>query len=322
MGIESEQLVFDYLSRVGDLAHATSMTAAQRARLVGDLRNYVDRTRAAEGSAWTTADVARVLARLGKPEQVVAASVGGASVPEPRAAYADADTASQPPPRSGRGAAPPHLAGIDELGPQESDPDWWRTDPRPYGEDTGTNLGGSVPGFTGGIELPEMLRPPGGAGPGPGDTKPLPAAVSDPTVPEPAAAGGRRRFLRALRRTAAADRVPRAGGFVELIAVALLVVGGVLGSLLPLALGWLAAYWSPRLTRTEAKSALFVPGLTVAGGLVWLWGRSDGRWGAPLGPGDDALQQALADTWPVMLRVAAFATALYVLWRARRPRPG
>lgn len=336
MGIESEQLVFDYLSRVGDLAHATSMTAAQRARLVGDLRTYVDRARATEGGAWTTADVGRVLARLGKPEEVVAASVGGASVPEPRAAQAGSDAASQPPPRSGRGAAPPHLAGMDELGPQESDPDWWRSDPRPYGEDTGTHLGGSVPGFTGGIELPEMLRPPGsaGAGPGPGpgpghgpgDTKPLPAAVSDPaaagsTATDPAASGGRRRFLRALRRTAAADRVPRAGGFVELIAVALLVAGGVLGSLLPLALGWLAAYWSPRLTRTEAKWALFVPGLTLAGGLVWLWGRSEGRWGAPLGPGDDALQHALADTWPVMLRVAAFTTAAYVLWRARRPRP-
>lgn len=331
MGIESEQLVFDYLSRVGDLAHATSMTAAQRARLVGELRTYVDRARAAEGGAWTTADVGRVLARLGKPEEVVAASVGGASVPEPRAAHTDADTASRPPHRDRRGAAPPHLAGMDELGPQESDPDWWRTDPRPYGEDTGTNLGGSVPGFTGGIELPEMLRPPGGAGPahgGPGDTKPLPAAVADPAGGGTAAAagpdtaaGGRRRFLRALRRTAAADRIPRVGGFVELIAVALLVAGGIIGSLLPLALGWLAAYWSPRLTRTEAKWALFVPGLTLAGGLVWLWGRSDGRWGAPLGPGDHALQQALADTWPVMLRVAAFTTAAYVLWRARRPRP-
>ena len=321
MSIENEQLVFDYLSRVGDLAHATSMTSARRARLVADLRAHIDRARAAEGGAGTRVDVDRILARLGSPEEVVAASVGGASVPAPRAAHAGAE--AQPPPRAGRGASPPHLAGVDELGPQESDPDWWRTDPRPYGEDTGVSLGGSVPGFVGGIELPEMLRPPGAQAPVPrasGDTELLPAAP-DAAVPDPAASGGRWRFLRALRRTAAADRVPRAGGFVELIAVALLVAGGLLGSLLPLALGWLAAYWSPRLTRTEAKWAtLFVPGLTFAGAAVWLWGRSEGRWGAPLGHGGDAMREALAGTWPVVLRVAAFAVALYVLWRARRPR--
>lgn len=321
MGIESEQLVFDYLSRVGDLAHATSMTAAQRARLVGDLRAHIDRARAAEGGAGTTADVDRILARLGRPEDVVAASVGGASVPVPRAAHTDA--AGQSPPPAGQAASPPHLAGMDELGPRESDPDWWRTDPRPYGEDTGVALGGAVPGFVGGIELPEMLRPPGAQGTGPqaaGETKPLPAA-GDAAAPAPDAGGGRWRFLRALRRTAAADRVPRAGGFVELIAVALLVAGGVLGSLLPLALGWLAAYWSPRLTRNEVKWATFgMPGLTAAGALVWLWGRSRGRWGAPLGHGEHAMQHALAGSWPVALRVAAFATALYVFWRARRPR--
>jgi hypothetical protein len=322
MGIESEQLVFDYLSRVGDLAHATSMTAAQRARLVGDLRAHIERARAAEGGAGATADVDRILARLGKPEEIVAASVGGASVPAPRSATRTDPAA--PEAGAGRAASPPHLAGIDELGPNESDPDWWRTDPRPYGEDTGVALGGSVPGFVGGIELPEMLRPPGAQGTAPqapGGSKPLPAAGDAAAVPDPAAAGGRWRFLRALRRTAAADRVPRAGGFVELIAVALLVAGGVLGSLLPLALGWLAAYWSPRLTRNEVKWATFgVPGLTGAGALVWLWGRSEGRWGTPIGDGGDAMQYALADTWPVVLRVAAFATALYVLWRARRPR--
>jgi hypothetical protein len=32
------------------------------------------------------------------------------------------------------------------------------------------------------------------------------------------------------------------------------------------------------------------------------------------------MQHALAGSWPVALRVAAFATALYVFWRARRPR--
>jgi HAAS domain-containing protein len=326
MGIESEQRVFDYLSRVGDLAHATSMTAAQRARLVADLRAHIDRARAAEGETGTTSDVGRILDRLGKPEEVVAASLSGASVPGPRTPPTAGPAGwRQAPPaaHATRGASPPHLAGMDELSPRESDPDWWRTDTvGPFGEGAGATPTGAVPGFVGGIELPEMLRPPGAQSPGPpapGDTKPLPVAA-DAAVPAPAApGGGGGRFLRALRRGGGAAGVPRAGGFVELAAVVLLVAGGVLGSLPPLALGWLATYWSPRLGRVEAKRAtLFVPGLTAAGWLVWLWGRTTGHWGPPLGHGHGVLRQALVDTWPVALRVAAFATALYVLWRARR----
>ncbi|OEV08062.1 hypothetical protein AN218_27815, partial [Streptomyces nanshensis] len=108
---------------------------------------------------------------------------------------------------------------------------------------------------------------------------------------------------------------------VELAAVVLLLAGAAVGSLIPLGAGWLAAWWSPRLRRTEAKwAAAGMPGLVVIGTMVWLWGRSDRRWGEPLRQGGDALGQALTETWPVLLRIAAVASALFLLWRARRPR--
>lgn len=351
MGIESEQLVFDYLSRVGDLAHGTSMTAAERARLVGGLRTEIERMRAAGGGADGKAAVRKILDRLGKPEEVVSTALGGTAVSVPTAGPADApagtsaDAAreaprvrltklprmrraeSPPEPPPSRGASPPHLAGMDELGPQESDPDWWRVDRRAPGG-SGRDLGYDIPdAFTGGIELPEVLRRPPEDDEKPGEgartasTVPL-APVVDGASDAPVAGGGSGggvlgAFLARRRKAAAAG--PAAGGFVELLAAALLVAGAVMGSLIPLGLGWLAAYWSPRLTRTEGKwAALGIPGLTVGGCLVWLWGRTDGRWGAPLAEGGDAMEEALAGLWPVALRVAAVASALFLVWRARR----
>ncbi|MCF6523074.1 hypothetical protein [Streptomyces sp. JJ36] len=386
MGIESDQLVYDYLSRVGDLAHGTSMTAAERARLVTGLRGEIDRMRAAEGGAQSKAAVRKILTRIGDPAELVAAAAGGTGVPEPRAAGEDGaaagggeparerrsfggaapaaggtasrEGAARPRPRVPRlpqmrkaerapapeaprppaGASPPHLAGIDELGPDESDPDWWRVDPTPYGDGGGRMAGrrpGSdlVPGFVGGIEIPEVLKPP----PGDGEdaaagaaarTGAAAGAVAGGTaVPvekadEGTAAGkaGRRPSLgKLLRRRAGGGAGPAAGGIVELASAALLVTGAVMGSLIPLGLGWLGSWWSPRLSRNEAKWAtLGMPGLTAAGGGVWLWGRGEGRWDPPLAEGEQALRAALEEAWPVALRVAAVASALFLLWRARR----
>jgi hypothetical protein len=47
-----------------------------------------------------------------------------------------------------------------------------------------------------------------------------------------------------------------------------------------------------------------------------LWGRVDGRWGEPIPNG--GMPDALAATWPVVVRTAAIASALFLLWRARR----
>ncbi|CAL9448450.1 hypothetical protein SUDANB106_02419 [Streptomyces sp. enrichment culture] len=348
MGIESEQLVFDYLSRIGDLAHGTAMTAAERARLVAGVRADIERRRAEAGGAHTAAGVRRILDGIGRPEDVVAGA--GVSVPQPREhrpvehrpargtpeggrAPRGGDPPSKPPKPSkpSTAASPPHLAPAHELGPGESDPDWWRRGPGAPRYAPGGRR--PVGGFDGGIELPEVLEQP----PDPEKEKEearrkaeaAEAADADAAGGFPAAPGRNRwaRLPRPLRpRTAGAAggaprtaRVPRAGGAVELAAAALLVAGAVMGSLIPLGLGWLAAWWSPRLSRREAKWAVaVVPGTVAAAALVWLWGRTEGRWGEPVAKG--ALGEAITASWPWALRAAAVASALYLLWRARRPK--
>ncbi|WP_031509437.1 hypothetical protein [Streptomyces megasporus] len=334
MGIESEQLVFDYLSRIGDLAHGTSMTAAERAKLVGRVRADIDRRRAEAGGADTVAGVRKILNALGRPEEVVAQE--GVSVPRPRDVPGSGDVPRSGEPRpaeEGRGTVPPtvvsspsspHLAGIGEPGPEESAPDWWREGPGLPRYVEGGRI--EVGGFVGGVEAPELLdspQAPGGPGGleapvgGGGDAEPPTAPVLD-TPDTPGASGGRlARLWRA--RAAKGAGVPRVGGVVELLAAAALVAGAVLGSLVPLGLGWLAAWWSPRLSRVEAKRAVMVvPGTVAAAALVWLWGRTEGRWGEPIAEG--GLGEAVGDAWPWTLRAAAVASALYLVWRARRPK--
>jgi hypothetical protein len=361
VGIESDQLVFDYLSRIGDLAHRTSMTAAERARLVTGLRGEIDRLRAEEGGAESKAAVRKILARLGKPEEIVAGAGGGTGtgLPAPRDGAGDdrfdEDTkvslwkragsagrssgGESPPPTASAGASAPHLAGMDELGPEESNPDWWRVDPSPYGDGGGSrNLGEPVPGFVGGIEVPELFKPPQS------ETKPEPTVpaetgpraaerANEPTADAgtgegtEAVAEGRSGWRRLIPgglpggAKSGAATGPRVGGVVEWAAAVLLVSGVVIGSLLPLAVGWLAAWWSPRLSRMEGKwAAAGVPGVVVGGAIVWLWGRVDGRWGDPIEKGGKGLEQALLQTGPAVLKIAAIASALYLVWRARRPR--
>jgi hypothetical protein len=59
-----------------------------------------------------------------------------------------------------------------------------------------------------------------------------------------------------------------------------------------------------------------LPGAVVAGGLVWLWGRLTGRWGEPIP--EEGMREAIAGTWPWVVKGAAVASALYLVWRARR----
>ncbi|WP_189825409.1 hypothetical protein [Streptomyces finlayi] len=328
MGIESDQLVFDYLSRVGDLAQQRQLTSGDRMRLVSALRGEIDRQRAkAIGGPDSAAAVQRILGRLGTPDEVVDAADGGGveavlstrtsrRVPRQRRAAApepEPPVGFQKPPS---GPSAPHVAGTDELGSGDSDPDWWRTEPGPFG-----GLGTAVPGFTGGVEIPEILRPPKE------DEEEDAGDEEEAPVEEQ-----RRRWLPArLRRRggapvdveedapARAPLVPRGSPFLLLAAV-LLVAGAVVGNLLLLLGGWFLAYFSRKLTRAEAKwAALGLPGVVVAGGLVWLWGRTDGRWGEPLSlQADGALTEALTGLWPVLVRVAAVTSALFLLWRARR----
>ncbi|WP_030546175.1 hypothetical protein [Streptomyces albus] len=285
----------------------------------------------AGAGAGGSADGRGTLGRLGALARR-AGLIGGTAVPAPRdgAAKPAAAPSAEPPvvpviPLTG--PMPPHLAGEDELRGADGT-EWWRVEPGPFG--AGQPGGGgfaaghfgagdSVPGFTGGIEIPEILKPP--------PQKPF---ETDPSAAPGAAAGA----AGTAGEADGAAEVPARGGLLRrvrggapgrvgtpspllLLAAALLAGGAVFGSLLALAAGWLIAYAGPRLTRTEAKWAVLVlPGLVAGGALVWLWGRMDGRWGEPIRNGE--MSTALTETWPVALRAAAVASAVFLVWRARR----
>ncbi|MQY38080.1 hypothetical protein SRB17_60880 [Streptomyces sp. RB17] len=329
MGIESDKVVYEYLSRVGDIAQQRQLPSATRMRLVSELRNEIDRHRA-EATADSPAAVRRILDRLGTPHEVVEAAGGatGASgtsgtgrVPQPPAAAVPVQrlkglrravpgprpAGTEPAPSAARDApSPPHLAAAHELGDSAVRPDWWRLGGNSFGATAETD---SVPGFVGGVEIPELLRrPPKEREPDTPEPKPEAAGAAEA---EPAPSTSRRRLL---PRPAAGWTNP-----LLLLAAAALVAGAVLGNWFALILGWVIAYGSRRLTAAETKVAVMVlPGTSVAAGLVWLWGRFNGRWGRPIAQGH--MNEAIAGTWPWVVRGAAVASALFLVWRSQRTR--
>jgi hypothetical protein len=320
VGVESDRMVFDYLSRVGDLAQ-TAMPAAQRMQLVAQLRKDIDRERRDADSA---ADVRRILGRLGSPDEVVEAASGGGGGGE-RAGAAEEPPAREPAPGSygpytkaagPGGDAPKGVPRPRRRASGAPGEEWWQGDGDTGGGRLrpGDELLG-LPGMTGGIFIPdddEELDP-----------ADAPAAVAAAEEPEEAPVeedaverAPRRRLLPRLAR--AGGRGARGWGSpVLLIAAGLLVAGVVTGSLIPLGLGWVAPWLSRRLTRPQAKFAvLVIPGAFAAGMVVWVWGRDVGKWGDPIAQGQ--VGQAFQDAYPLTVRLAALGSALYLLWRARR----
>ncbi|TYR37707.1 chromosomal replication initiator protein DnaA, partial [Streptomyces parvus] len=116
MGIESDQLVYDYLSRVGDLAQQQQLSSGARMRLVSTLRGEIDRRRTTEG-ADSPAAVRRIIGRLGSPDELVAAAArsGDGTVPLPSAVSGSGSGEPQrrglPRPRSGLLRKEPREAG-------------------------------------------------------------------------------------------------------------------------------------------------------------------------------------------------------------------
>ncbi|MER5491356.1 hypothetical protein [Streptomyces sp. NPDC002490] len=362
MGIESDRLVFDYLSRVGDLAQQQQLPSSARMRLVAELRDEIDRHRS-KASTDSPASVRRILSRIGDPDELVAQAGTGARpatdgtplavpeqrtvqapppppadplvpkpgepqdppgpdesagrptakslwglVPRPRKAAAPHDVPPTLPPGlddDHRAPAPPHLAPLDELGSPSGNRDWWRVDTGPR------EPFDSVPGFVGGIEIPEILKPPP-ATTDPKDDAPEPAAgapAAQDTAPlAPATTPG----TRAARALLTGWSNP-----LLLLAVALLVFGALAGNLLALAGGWAIAWLSRRLTPAESQFAVvWLPGLSLAGGVLWLWGRAAGHWGPKLV--DERFDEAIGETWPWVLKSAALASAAFLLWRSQR----
>ncbi|MER6434799.1 hypothetical protein ABT275_00330 [Streptomyces sp. NPDC001185] len=372
MGIESDQLVFDYLSRVGDLAQQHQLPSATRMRLVSELRNEIDRRRS-KAPVDNPAAVRRILSRLGTPDEIVtSAGQGGASpagadtraaavpvqrdpgpVPRPKGLRRAVPRPRRTPEADGAETAagdrpvPPRHAGDhgpdDDSGPS----DWWRVDGDPV------ELGEGVPGFVGGVEIPGLIKPPPrprkpdtGTGSGPGSgADPAPGTADGDgaaaeTAPKPATPWWRRARTAPVKAASTPKtakpvpvtgdeggaprvrRLPRLRTWTNpllLLAAVLLVAGAALGNWFALGLGWLIAYGSRRLSPHESKWAVLgMPGLVAAAGIVWLWGRTDGRWGDPIAEGH--MDEALAQTWPWVVRGAAVASALYLVWRSQRRR--
>ncbi|AVV42002.1 hypothetical protein PYK79_41775 [Streptomyces sp. ID05-04B] len=378
MGIESDQVVYEYLSRVGDVAQQRQLSSATRMRLVSELRNEIERRRA-KAPVDSPAAVRRIIDRLGSPDDLVSAAAEGGGAPQTPTASVpvqrDRGAQPKPPgqqkqpkqqkqqkhpepaghpeqpgrtrradgpdrperpkgirrivprPRTGAAppadvpsdaASPPHRAPAHELGDGGAAPDWWLHEPTPFGP------GEDIPGFVGGVEIPDLLKPPPRPKPeGEDDADDADDAESDAVEESAAPDDGasvtpaRRRRLRLSRAAGAPAR--RWANPLLLIAAGCLVAGAALGNWFVLILGWLIAYASRRLSERETKAAVFwLPGLALTAGLVWLWGRSEGRWGAPVAEGH--MSDAIADTWPWVIRGAAVASALFLAWRSQRQR--
>ncbi|ADI08040.1 putative integral membrane protein [Streptomyces bingchenggensis BCW-1] len=422
MGIESEQLVYDYLSRVGDLAQQRGLPSGDRMRLVAELRADIDQRRASSAGSDSPAGVKRILAKLGTPSEVVtaaggrpgagAATNGGAAeggpagggpagggaagggaagagsagraggayggaepsrgagaagmaraardklsgfaersgligkVPSPRDGDSPArpespsgeapaaDFRPSPRRRSSAAASPPHLAGEDELGPRDSNPDWWHTEPGPFlqPEQRDSPLG-QVEGFVGGVEIPELLGRPAesdqeneaGGEDAAGTEQGAEEAEADTGGGKAARKPGLLR--RALRRRGGAKGDSAGGsgrqagslGLLPLLAAALLVAGAALGNLIVMAFGWVAVYGARKLSRAEMRWAVLgMPGLVATVTVAWLWGRASGRWGEPIP--ENGMGDAVRAAWPVVVRAAAIMSALFLVWRTRRRR--
>ena len=335
MGIESDQVVYEYLSRVGDVAQQRQLPSVTRMRLVSELRNEIDRRRAGS-TADTPAAVQRILKGLGTPDEIVAAAGTGAGVPQMPTASVPVQrdheddlrpkglrrvvplprtrltkSAPAPDPAPDNSASSPHLASASDLGASVMQPDWWRVE-----NGNGFALGDSVPGFTGGVEIPELLKPP------PPKETPKEPEKEAAKAPVPVAAPVIEQAPEIpVRRRRMVPRLPagRWSNPLLLIAAALLVAGAVLGNWFALLLGWLIAYASRRLSDAETKAAVIgLPTAAVAAGIVWLWGRNDGRWGTPIAQGH--MNDAISETWPWVVRGAAVASALFLVWRSQRRR--
>ncbi|MDW4908816.1 hypothetical protein RB628_26615 [Streptomyces sp. ADMS] len=348
MGIESDQVVYEYLSRVGDLAQQRQLPSGARMRLVSGLREEIDRRRA-RTPVDSPASVRRILDRIGTPDEVVAGAGAEAGAPEAPRAAVPVQRDREEPQRKGKGLgrlvprprpaetdtakavrapeafapfpsdgdpAPPHLAGTDELG----DADWWLAGRRGVLTDTD-----SLPaGFVGGVEIPDLLKPP----PRPEKAREKAREKEKPAAEAAETAEGDEGDEGAAGAESAPRRRPRlrlplpSGRWINpllLLAAGLLVSGAALGNLYALLVGWAIAYASRRLSQGETKWAVvYLPGAAVAAGAGWLWGRTQGRWGDPIAEGH--MNEALSETWPWVVRGAAIASALFLVWRSQRPR--
>jgi hypothetical protein len=296
--IQPEQRLFGYLSEVADEASG-KLSPAARIRLIESLRDTIEQERARRGGDLATLD--RILARLGDPVTLVDTEV-----------QRDPDYQARLSARLSKATDGPQVPIIDDLAellaPRSAGPMY-----APNDRSTGT-----VGAFVG----PEVCLDPDpfapdhavetvGALASPAATTMtllLPELTDGPEEPlSPVAARVRAAWLHG----------PKARPW-EALAIALFLVGAVLGQWLVLLLAGLVACTSRYFTEVE-KWALAV-GVPVATALIYafgFWLHQRGIWGGTNVNTSDLLAGA-ASFFGTLPRIAALLAALFLSWRLAR----
>ncbi|MGY3337926.1 hypothetical protein ACVW0K_004025 [Streptomyces filamentosus] len=206
MGIESDRMVFDYLSRVGDLAQQRHLPPGDRSALVSGLRDEIDRRRATRGEE-SPAAVRGILGDLGTPDEVVTRAESRAE-PHEGASGAGSGTApaSGTAPGSGSGTAPGSGSGSRTApAPPSGSPSG--TAPEGRGR---TGSRGRTAWWSSGARESAAQEPPAPR------KSPSPASAPDPEVPRPRAGDGPAGWWAEGSEGAAAEvRVPGFSGAAE-----------------------------------------------------------------------------------------------------------
>lgn len=213
-----------------------------------------------------------------------------------------------PPPRVSVESGPPTLAetaagggvvaapapAAVPLSDPEEEPLWWRSPPGggapPERPDPGTYGDGSLhaPAY------PIGVASDAGA-----------VRVEDPlTEPTPAVGlfGGRGALRTQVR---------------EVFAITLIVIGAIVASTVVVVLGYLVVFTAGAWTLKERKiSAFYVPGTTAVAFAIGMWMRATGHLGVDLTR--DQAWDRYGELLPAMIRVAAVAGSLYLLWRLNK----
>ncbi|MYW03538.1 hypothetical protein, partial [Streptomyces sp. SID3343] len=103
----------------------------------------------------------------------------------------------------------------------------------------------------------------------------------------------------------------------EVFAIAMMAIGAIVASTVVVVLGYFvvftAAAWSLKERRV---AAFYLPGATALGFGIAMWMRAHGHMGTDLT--SDQAWDRLGELLPAMVRVAAIAASLYLLWRLNR----
>ncbi|MCF2529424.1 hypothetical protein [Yinghuangia soli] len=287
MDFECDRLVLQYLGEVGDAAQR-KLRPADRARLVERLRAQITSERE-RSNANTPAAVKAILTRLGTADAVVANEAFRAPADhQPRSALAGAgmDSSGGAALRGSRTATIAAQIGFrPDASPVPSQ--------RDGSEEQALDAPPAVPVGDGLIGWPAY---PIGIAPGsPSDWE----GPDEIVGPEPV------------------RRMPMRASLRELIAIALLVVGAMVGSAVVVVIGLLVVFTSAVWGQREKHmSAYVIPLVTVGAFVAAMWLRATDRAGVDL-TRSQAVER-FEELIPTMPRIFGAAAAVYLLFRLLR----